>query len=84
MDDFYLYALVSLIDGRIYVGIAHDPEKRLIEHNSGKTKSTKGFVPWKLFYTEFCGIAAIARSREIYFKSSAGKRRLRAILNSLS
>ena len=82
MEGFYIYAIVSEADGRIYVGMARNPEQRLKEHNHGKTKSTKGFVPWRLFYTEFCGDAGIAREREKYFKSSAGKRRLRAILNS--
>ena len=82
MDGYYVYAIVSETDGRIYVGIAHNPEERLKEHNSGKTKSTKGFIPWSLFYTEYCGEAAQARVREKYFKTSVGKRRLRAILNS--
>jgi len=49
---FFVHAIKSLLDGRIYVGMTTDVSKRLIEHNSGKTKSTKGYKPWQLIYTE--------------------------------
>ena len=84
MQGFYVYALLSNVNGRIYVGMSQDPYKRLIEHNKGKTLSTRPYVPWRLFYKEYCGPSHEAREREKYFKSSAGKRRLRAILNSLA
>ena len=48
-------------------------ERRLKEHNSGKTKSTKGFIPWKLIFTEICENRKIARLREKYYKSGIGK-----------
>ena len=44
-DIFYVYALASLIYYRIYVGFSENPIKRTKEHNAGKTKSTKGYVP---------------------------------------
>ena len=68
MDGFYVYAMVSQIDGRAYVGMATDPPKRLNEHNRGKTKSTKAHVPWKIFFTEFCGSSLDARKMEKYYK----------------
>jgi len=82
MEDFYVYAIVSEKDGVIYVGIARNCQERLKEHNRGKSKYTKGHMPWHLFYTEFVGDTVTARARENYFKTSAGKRRLKAILNS--
>ena len=82
MKEFYVYAIVSEKDGVIYVGMAIDCEARLKEHNSGKSKYTSGHVPWRLFYTEYAGGSAQARIKEKYFKSSAGKRKLKAILNS--
>ena len=82
MEEFFVYAIVSEMDGVIYVGIAHDCQIRLKEHNSGKSKYTSGHTPWRLFYSELAGDAVSARSREKYFKTSAGKRRLRAILES--
>ncbi len=84
MEGFYVYAIVSEKDGVIYVGIARDCEDRLREHNLGKAKYTSGHIPWKLFYTEYIGDSKRARIRERYFKSAAGKRRLRAILSKNS
>jgi putative endonuclease len=40
-ETFFVYAIRSLKDGRIYVGISADPSSRLKQHNSGKTRSTK-------------------------------------------
>ena len=82
MEGFYVYALVSEKDGVIYVGIARDCQNRLKEHNSGKSKYTSGHIPWRLFYSELVGDSASARSREKYFKTAAGKRRLKAMLAS--
>jgi predicted GIY-YIG superfamily endonuclease len=43
---FFVYVIVSEISGlRFYVGTSYDPEKRLVEHNSGKTLSMKGYRP---------------------------------------
>jgi putative endonuclease len=80
MDTYYIYALVSEKDGTIYVGMTTDLERRLKEHNSGKSKYTKGHAPWSMFYSELASDSESARSREIYFKTTAGKRRLKAIL----
>ena len=77
---FYVYAIVSEKDSVIYVGMATNCETRLKEHNSGKSKYTSGHIPWRLFYTELVGDVKLAREREKYFKTGAGKRRLRAIL----
>src|SRR5690606_28044965 len=52
MKFYYTYVLKSNVDGRLYKGHTDDVEKRLREHNAGKTKSTKGFIPWELVYFE--------------------------------
>ena len=83
MKGFNVYAIVSEKDGIIYVGIANDCQVRLKEHNSGKSKYTSGHIPWRLFYSEFVGDSALARAREKYFKTAAGKRRLKTILESV-
>ena len=38
---YFVYAIKSRIDKRIYVGFTENVQKRLNEHNSGKTKSNK-------------------------------------------
>ena len=49
---YYVYAIRSKVDGRIYVGFTIDLKIRIKEHNGGKTKSTKGFTPWEIKYFE--------------------------------
>jgi len=82
---YTVYALKSEIDGRIYVGFSSDTERRLREHNSGKTKSTKGYRPWTLIFTEQCATRAEAtraeaREREKFYKSGRGKEILKRMV----
>jgi putative endonuclease len=79
---FYVYALVSQRDGRIYVGMSRNVEQRLNEHNAGRVKSTKGFTPWELLHYELSGTAEQARAREKYYKAGSGKKKLRAMLQT--
>ena len=76
---FTVYALKSGKDGRIYVGFTQDINRRLKEHNSGKTKSTKGWVPWFVIFTEEVETREEARAREIYLKSGVGKEYLKSL-----
>ncbi len=70
---YSVYAVKSKIDGRIYVGLSANPKQRLMSHNRGETKSTKGYRPWILFYTEKVGTREEARAREKFLKSGSGK-----------
>lgn len=76
---YYVYAIRSERDGRIYVGITSSIERRVLQHNGGKTKSTKGYVPWKLIYAEEVVDRLEAREKEIYFKSGIGKEFLKSL-----
>lgn len=78
---YFVYAIVSKKDNRIYLGFSYDIEKRLKEHNAGKTKSTKGYRPWKLLYSEQVIGRENARQKEIYYKSGIGKEFLKSLLN---
>ena len=69
----YVYVLRSEKDGRFYVGMTDNLERRLKEHNSGKTKSTKGYRPWNLFFYEEYPSRTEARQREKYLKGGSGK-----------
>ena len=70
---WYTYALKSLKDGHLYIGMSKNPEKRLLEHNSGMTKSTKLRKPFKIIYKEECLSRDNARKREKYLKSGFGR-----------
>ena len=77
---YFVYAISSSIQNRIYVGMSEDVEKRLGEHNAGKTSSTKFYRPWVLFCTEAFETRVEARKREIFLKSGSGKEFLKEIL----
>ena len=67
---YYLYILKSQIKDWKYIGITDNPALRLKQHNAGITKSTKGFRPFKLVYTEEYQTKIEARKREIHLKKT--------------
>ncbi|MCF6278910.1 MAG: GIY-YIG nuclease family protein [Flavobacteriaceae bacterium] len=48
-------------------------DKRLSQHNAGKNRSTKVFVPWRVIFKENFDIRIEARKKEKYLKSGAGR-----------
>ncbi|AGA77613.1 GIY-YIG nuclease family protein [Echinicola vietnamensis] len=80
---YTVYAIKSTVANRIYVGFTSDLKRRMREHNSGKTKSTKGFMPWKLIFTEEVEPRVLARIREKYWKSGIGKKKLKSLISDL-
>ncbi len=53
--------------------MTNDIYRRIKEHNNGRTKSTKGYRPWKLFFFEQHPNKVEARKRELYLKSGIGR-----------
>jgi predicted GIY-YIG superfamily endonuclease len=76
-----VYVIESLLDGIWYTGMALYAENRLKEHNAGKNRFTKGHRPWKIIYTEQHPDWEVARKREKYLKSSAGKTWLKKLIS---
>jgi putative endonuclease len=74
---YFIYAIKSSFDDRIYVGFTLDLERRIKEHNQGRTRSTKGFRLWELIYQEIVDTRIEAREREKYLKSGCGKEYLK-------
>ena len=62
---FYVYVLISLKDGDLYIGSTEDLERRLYFHNSGKTRSTKFYRPWQLLGSEIFVTRSEAVKREV-------------------
>ena len=73
INQCFLYVLKSESFQRTYVGMSIDPKKRLAEHNAGKTKSTRKYTPWEIIHSEEYTNRKIARKREIFLKSGAGR-----------
>ena len=65
----YLYILQSQSSGRYYIGISDDLPRRITEHNSGQTPSTRHRGPWSLVYTEVYPTRGEAMVRESLLKS---------------
>ncbi|WP_324720359.1 GIY-YIG nuclease family protein [Salinimicrobium sp. HB62] len=76
---FYVYALSSLNKNYIYVGLTSNLERRIDQHNSGKEKTTRGYLPFELIFSEICSSRSEARLREKYWKSGTGKEKLKII-----
>lgn len=64
-----VYILKSLNYNRYYIGHSANTEKRLLEHNAGKVRSTKSYRPWKIIYFEIKSNKKEAYAREMQIKS---------------
>jgi len=69
----WIVYIIKSEEGLIYTGITKDLEKRLQEHNYGRSYYTKRGSNWKLIYSERYDSSDQARKREKYFKNNAGK-----------
>ena len=77
-----VYVLFSPSRRRTYVGCAHDVKGRLAQHNAAQVRATCLGVPWTVLLTEAVGSYEQALQRERYYKSGAGRRRLKAIFEA--
>ena len=77
---FYVYILESLTNERHYVGHTEDMKTRLQRHNTGKVKSTKAFMPWRLVYSESFISKQDAYKRERQIKSYKGGEAFKKLL----
>jgi putative endonuclease len=77
---FKIYILQSLKNGRYYIGSTEDVDNRLEKHNAGLVRSTKGFIPWKIVYTENYNTRSDAYRREMEIKKYKGGIKFKRLL----
>ena len=65
---FYVYLLKSMKDDKLYIGFTSNLEKRVKEHNDGKSSSTKSRRPFELIYYEAYKAKDDAEKREAMLK----------------
>ena len=82
MEQFTVYVLVSEIDNSWYIGYTRDLEKRLREHNAGRSITTSKKMPWRLIYYEVAFNKEDSIAREKYLKSGMGRRYLKNRLSN--
>jgi putative endonuclease len=76
----YTVYIIKNYDGQLYKGYTANIERRLSEHNSGKSRWSKFRGPWKLVYYEEYQNKSDAIKRELFFKSGKGRELLKKIL----
>ena len=74
--NWYVYVLQNKRK-KLYIGSTNNLRKRILQHNSGKNRSTKLGVPWKTVYCEISINQQDARARERYLKSGMGRKYLK-------
>jgi putative endonuclease len=66
--------------GKLYKGVTNNLQRRIAEHKSGHTQSTRALKNLNVVYTEEYDNFEQARDRELYLKSAAGRRFLKKVL----
>lgn len=70
---FYVYILQSLKTGEFYKGLTDNFDRRLKQHETDKSPSTKNKLPLKIVHVELCNNRDEARALEKFFKSGFGR-----------
>lgn len=77
---YCVYILFSERDHLLYTGFTTNLEKRIENHNAGQSKSTAPRRPLKLIFCEYYLFEEDARKREMYFKTTMGKKAVKLML----
>ena len=80
MKFFYIYVLYNPKTNFIYIGYSENLKQRIQEHNEGKVKSTKSYLPLKLIFYEAYPTKSDAKRREKYLKTNKGRTTLMIML----
>jgi len=70
---YYVYFLKSLSKNFRYIGSTNDLKRRLNDHNTGLSQSTKSYIPFEI--EAFVAVKTEQKARELerYFKTGSGK-----------
>jgi putative endonuclease len=75
--------ILLLCTGEYYVGSTNDIERRLAQHQAGKSIATKGKLPLKLLYSREYPTLAEARKAEYYIKRMKSRAFIEKFMNDL-
>ncbi len=73
---YYVYILVSEMDGSFYYGQTSDLVKRLTRHNAGLENYTKKKIPWKILWYTQLETRALAMKLERKLKNMKSQKRV--------
>ncbi len=81
MEIFSVYILYSESLDSYYIGSTKDIDRRLREHNRGKSTYTKRGMPWNLVYNENYETKSEAYKRELELKSWKSKVKIKELIS---
>jgi len=70
---WYVYFIRSKVINFLYIGSTNNINRRIFEHNSGLSQSTKAYLPFELVGYIAVKTKKHARKLEEYFKTGSGK-----------
>jgi putative endonuclease len=76
----YVYIIRSEKNKSFYVGSTTDLGRRIKEHNRGKNKYTKKFLPWDLVFSQKFNSLPVARKAEYWIKKQKDTRLIQKII----
>ncbi len=79
---YYVYILVSEVDGSLYTGQTTDLPNRVRRHNRGLIRATKAIIPYMLGYFEVYGSRSEAMRRERELKTRWNTERKKRLVRS--
>ena len=79
---YYVYILVSEVDGTLYTGQTNNLKERIRKHNKGQIKSTKAKIPYKLAYFEILESRSEAMQREWELKKKWNTKRKKKFIQT--
>jgi putative endonuclease len=79
---YYLYILKSSTTGKFYICHTNDLGRRIAEHNSGQTKSTRNGRPWLLVYSKEYSSNIEAGREELRVKKMKSHRLIEEMINN--
>ena len=80
MKEGFVYIIQSIGYNRYYIGSTVDFERRLVEHNSGKTIATKNKGPWKFVFIKKYNTLVEARRLEYKLKRFKSRKIIERII----
>ncbi|NLT51737.1 MAG: GIY-YIG nuclease family protein [Ignavibacteria bacterium] len=80
--EFYTYIIQSKKTGKYYIGHTNNLERRLKEHNSGQTKSTRNGGQWELVYVKSFPNSTEAVNFEMKIKRMKSKKYINDLISA--
>ena len=81
---YYVYILKSQQTGWYYIGHTQDLPKRIHQHNSGYSKSTKSGIPWELVHQKEFQDRGAAMKRELELKRKKSREFIEELIDANS